>query len=239
VVFRLVDPDGRLSGSLVAERLRLEASRTARTVTLVLEDGYETWRGARTDFERPDPDPGSAGLRRVVLPRVDPDPWLEALPELFAETSLGEAPDDGVYNALQVRGELNQLLRRDAAGGWFRVRALAGVRADVLRGVHLEGFDVDGKLERHLFADRLRVLPQERGVLLQLEDGAQVRGDDKAAFLDGRFRIYLPRADIDEWAARGIPGAAPASGAGPGATHGDPDQGEAERAPDAESARSG
>jgi hypothetical protein len=220
VVFRLVDADGRLSGSLCAERLRLEASHAARTVTLVLEAGEETWRGARTEFERPGPDPRASGVRRVVLPSVDPRPWLEALPELFAAEPVDAPIDDGLWSAALVRGTLNELLRRDAAGGYYKLRELGGVRDDVLRSVHLEGYGADGKLERHLFADRLRVVPQERGILVQLEDGAQMRGEEKAAFLDGRFRIYLPRADPAEWAARGIPGAAqaaPVSGAPPAA----------------------
>ena len=206
VVFRLVDADGRLSGSLVAERLRLEASQAARTVTLVLEGGRETWRGEATEFERPGPDPRASGVRRVLLPRVDPRPWFEALPELFAANELDQPIDDGIWSATLVRGTLNELLRDDAAGGYYRLKELGGVRDDVLRAVHLEGYGADGKLERRLFADRLRIMPQEQGMLLQLEDGAQMRGAEKAAFLDGRYRIFLPRADRVEWAARGIPG---------------------------------
>ena len=202
VVFRLVDADGRLSGSLVAERLRLEASQAARTVTLVLEGGRETWRGEATEFERPGPDPRASGVRRVLLPRVDPRPWFEALPELFAASELDQPIDDGVWSAALVRGTLNELLRHDAAGGYYRLKELGGVRDDVLRAVHLEGYGPDGKLERRLFADRLRIVPQEQGMLLQLEDGAQMRGAEKAAFLDGRYRIYLPQADREEWAAR-------------------------------------
>ena len=41
VVMRTLDANGRPTGALCAARLRLEASRAARTLTLVLEDGYE------------------------------------------------------------------------------------------------------------------------------------------------------------------------------------------------------
>ena len=126
----------------------------------------------------------------------------------LAEDVLDQPIDDGIWSAALVRGELNELLKRDAAGGYYRLKDLGGVLGDVLRSVHLESYGPDGVLERHLFADRLRILPQEQGMLLQLEDGAQMRGEEKAAFLDGRYRIFLPHADREEWAARGIPGVA-------------------------------
>jgi hypothetical protein len=214
VVFRLLDDRGRLAGGLYAERLRLEGSRAARTLTLVLEDGYETRAGERSPFARasaPEPANGPApgrGVRRIALPRVDPQPWLEDLGELFATTRLDQPVDDGLWNLTYVRGTLNQLLREDPSAGWWRLRALDGVLAGVLRGVHLEGFAPDGQLERHLFADRMQVLRADKGLLLLLEDGAQMRGDEKAAFLDGRFRIFLPRADAGAWEAAGVPGLA-------------------------------
>ena len=64
VVFRLLDGRGRLAGSLYAERMRLEASRSARTITLVLESGYETRGGERFPFDdspRRAQDAGGAG----------------------------------------------------------------------------------------------------------------------------------------------------------------------------------
>jgi hypothetical protein len=235
VVFRLLDDRGRLAGGLYAERLRLEGSRAARTLTLVLEDGYETRAGERSPFvpssaaepeSAPEPANGTApatetgssrGVRRIALPRVDPEPWLEEMGELFATTRLDQPVDDGLWNLTYVRGTLNQLLREDPSAGWWRLRALDGVLAGVLRGVHLEGFTPDGRLERHLFADRMQVLRADKGLLLLLEDGAQMRGDEKAAFIDGRFRIFLPRADAGAWEAAGVPGLAePTARAVPG-----------------------
>jgi hypothetical protein len=107
-----------------------------------------------------------------------------------------------------VRATLNDLLQLDAALGWYRLRALGGVQDGVLRDVQIERLDVEGRVERRLFADRLCVVEQERGLMLLLEDGAQVRGERKAPFLEGRYPIFLPRADVARWRAAGVPGLA-------------------------------
>ena len=59
VVFRLLDADGRLTGSLAAASMRLEASYAARSVTLVLSDGHESRGGERHPFTN--------GERRIPL----------------------------------------------------------------------------------------------------------------------------------------------------------------------------
>jgi hypothetical protein len=215
VVFRLLDGDGRLAGSLFAERLRLEGSRAAKSVTLVLEDGYETRAGVKSPFEGAQPELGRPGVRRVLLGHVDPVPWLESLPELFGATTLESENDDGLWNLTLVRQALNQLLREDASSGWYRLRELGGVKNGVLREVQVERFESDGKLERRLFADRLTIVAEAQGIQLLLEEGAQMRGDEKIPFLDGRFRIFLPRAKHEDWKAAGLPGLAqvkPAAG---------------------------
>jgi hypothetical protein len=209
VVFRLLDDRGRLSGSMTAQRLRLEGSRSARTLTIVLEDGYESRGGERLEFERDvvaDASAPSVGVRRLSFPDIDPMPWVEAVPELFGGALLDDPKDDGLWNVDYVRGTLNRLLREDAAHGYWRVKSVLGIEGLTLREVHLEGFDKDGKLERHLFADRMTLVREEKGAMLLLEDGAQARGSDKTAFLDGRFRIFLPRAVHTEWEAAGLPG---------------------------------
>jgi len=204
VVFRLLDGHGRLAGGLFAERMRLEGSRAGRTITIVLEEGYETRSGARIPFTAGAQ--GESGVRRITLPHVDPEPWLQELSELFADQGLDDPLDDGRWSLSVVRHTLNGLLREDGASGWYRLRQLGGVHSGVLRDVQLEHFDADGVLERRLFCDRLRVLREDRGVLLSLEDGTQVRGDQKTPFLGGRFRVYLPRADVEAWTRAGVPG---------------------------------
>ncbi len=224
VVFRLLDGSGRLAGGLLAERLRLEGSRTARTLTLVLEDGYESRGGQRTPFEGGEGESAivnndegqpaevahrwGGGVRRIVLPQVDPTPWVEAMPELFGGESLEEPLDDGLWDAERVRRGLNELLREDASTGFFRVRRVSGIFDGQLREVHLESRDREGRLDRRLFADRMRILPHGGGVQILLEDGAWIRGDEKTAFLEGRYRIFLPRAELERWRAAGLPGLA-------------------------------
>jgi hypothetical protein len=186
---------------LFAERLRLEGSRAAKTLTLVLEEGYEGHGGARTPFPE--------GKRRIVLPHVDPMPWVEALPELFGDQPFGGEKDDGRWNKNLVRFALNRLLREEGAGGHYFLHSLAGISSGSLMEVQLETFRGDGSLDRRIFADRMTIVPlarEGRGITLVFEEGVHMRGDVKAPFLDGRFRVFLPRADIARWRAAGLPG---------------------------------
>lgn len=205
VVFRLTDARGRAVGSLYAERLRLEASRSGRTTTIVLEEGFERRGGERVPFTRA----ASGPERRIVLSGVDPAPWVEAMPELFRESDGAFVLDDGRWTTLLVQAGLNELLRRDAAEGHWRLRALGGVMDGVLRDVELEELERTGEVRRRLFADRLALSLLEQGALLSLEDGVQVRGGRRIAFLDGRYRIFLPEADHSDWRAMGLPGIVP------------------------------
>jgi len=238
VVARLVNGNGQLVGGLFAERLSIEVSRSARCVTLVLEDGYETRGGVRYPFEvesrtrraptpvgegapagagsateeggAPVADPEPRGVQRIFLPSVDPAPWLEALPELIDEGPVVAPIDDGVYDLLALRIELNELLRKagtDAGEGW-RLHVLGGVQSGALRDVQLVEHAADGRVVRRLFADRLEVHRSGRGIELVLEKGSQERNGRLAPFLEGRYRVALPRARADDWVAAGIPGAA-------------------------------
>jgi hypothetical protein len=238
VVLRTLDPAGRPLGSICADRLRLEASRAGRTLTIVLEHGYErrngtvvpfavpeeargvgphavppeVGSGAELEFGEPAPPPAidaehlRRGERRIVLPHVDPTPWVEALSELFADDAeLVLVPDDGLFDARLVRLELNRLLAQDGASGAFQVRALGGIADGVLRDVQLVELDAERRTVRRLFADRLSVHEKSSGLLLQLESGVQIKDERKAPFLDDRYRIFLPRAGAEEWRAAGVP----------------------------------
>ena len=66
--------------------------------------------------------------------------------------------------------------------------------------------DAAGRLDRKLFADKLTIVPQTSGIVLELADGAQLRADVKTPFLEGRHTIFLPRADVEAWRAAGLPG---------------------------------
>src|SRR4029078_9952877 len=96
-----------------------------------------------------------------------------------------------------------------------------------LRDVALDQFDRDGRLLRRLFADRMSFLREAHGLQILLQDGTQVRGEQKAPFLEGRYRIFLPRDDRDAWSKEGVPGLAndagiPPSPAASGASSSDP-----------------
>ncbi len=206
VVLRALDDRGRPVATLAARRLRLEGSRAARTVTLVLEDGYERRAGEKLPFAGPMTEEGRGGARRILLPDIDPAPWIESLPELFREEDKAPLADDGQWDLGPVRAALNLLLREDVSGGWWRLASFGGVQAGVLRDVQMDGLDAQGRLERKLFADRMQITAQEKGVKIELTDGAQLRGDAKTPFLDNKYRIFLPRASIEAWTKAGIPG---------------------------------
>lgn len=201
VVFRLLDEDGHLAGSLTAERLRLEASTSALSVTIVLEEGAERRAGIAVPFE--------AGIRRMHLPRVDPRAWLETMPELFSEADLKREVDDGLWELPRVRRELDRLLTLDAEGNVYRLRNLGGVVGDELCDVQLAEIGSSGKVVRRIFADRMQLEYATRGMALTLFSGASVRGDEKRPFLDGRLRILLPSARQELWRAAILPGLLP------------------------------
>ncbi len=207
VVFRLVDDRGRLSGGLFAERLRLEGSASGRVVTLVLEEGSESHAGESVPFKH--------GVRRILLPGVDPAPFRAALPELFAVDRDPVGPDDAGFDLGQLQASLNRLLEEDATGEVFRLRHVGGVRGGVLRDVHVAVRDRDGRTLRHLFADSLSLAWLGEGVQLVLENGVSMRGDARAPFLDGRYRIFLPRARRAAWEAANLPGLVEPAADGP------------------------
>jgi len=203
-VFRLINSEGRAVGSVSAERLYLEGSLTGRTLTLVLEEGYERRAGDLLPFEGTEVGKRRGGERRIVLVRTDPRPWMDALPELFREQEPAPTLGDTEKTYGELRRAVNQLLSEDAAGGRWRLEAFEGLGDAGLMGVNLIDLDVDGRTKRHLFADHLRVERRASGVVLVLNDGIQMRGGRKTPFLDGRFRIFLPQALHAGWEEAGV-----------------------------------
>lgn len=212
VVLRLIDERGRPVGNLAADRLRLEASRAGRTVTLVLEQGRELLHGRVRPFGEGLTGDGAGdprgGVRRIELLDVDPAPWIEALPELFDPARVEPLVDDGTFDRDRVRLDLNALLQDHSAGGHWRLQALGGVQAGVLRDVRVVQLDGAGAVLRRLFADRLRIELEPGAARLVLEDGVQERDGSSAPFLEGRYRIVLPGVDPDAWRSAGLPGIA-------------------------------
>ena len=62
-----------------------------------------------------------------------PNPWAQAMPELFQEDLEFEVLDDGRWNLYMLRRELNARLDRAALGGRYVLKDVAGVRDGVLR----------------------------------------------------------------------------------------------------------
>jgi hypothetical protein len=118
VVFRALDDEGRPVGSICADKLELEGSRAARTLTFVFSKGYQRRGELRTPF------PGT-GVLRIELPEVDPTPWIEALPELFTKAQPRQPMDDALHDLTKLRVALNLQLREDAAAGYWRLACLA------------------------------------------------------------------------------------------------------------------
>lgn len=214
-VARLVDDYGRPVGNLAAERLRLEMSFSGHTVTLVLEQGYEHRAGVRVPFGSDGgqvaagPTPDRQGIRRIHLPKVNPQHWIEALPELFGNLS-GQLPiDDGNWDRAALRLRLNDLLTRRSGLNAWRIQGFGGVWRGDLRDVHWVEMDGRGRVKRRLFADRCSIRENGGGVRIDLYGGVQVRGDQRVPFLDGRFRIMLPQAQASDWVEAGLPGLGP------------------------------
>ncbi|MEM9802355.1 MAG: hypothetical protein AAGA20_18655 [Planctomycetota bacterium] len=222
VVARLLDDRGRVVGMLKSDRMRLEVGRASRTVTLVLESGYESRAGMRSPFEGGawlPPEAGGTGrsvvggVRRVFLGSVDPEPWIEALPELVDPEELEPVLDDGTWDLADVRVRLVRLLRDAATSGdpSWRLVAIGGVRGDVLRDVQFAELDaITGRPRRRVFADTARLVVRDAGgIEIRLRDGTVRSGERVAPFLRGRYRIVLPRADVEAWQASPLPGIAP------------------------------
>ena len=220
VIARLLDERGRMVGMMKAARLRLEVSRSSRSVTIILEDGYESRGGVRRPFEgglAVPSEPGGlskvrGGRQRIYLGAVDPEPWIEALPELVDPVLLARSADDGLWDLDELRVQIVRLLHEAAQSGdpRWRLVGLGGVRGNELRDVQFAEVDaVTGRAQRRVFADsaRVRIRPSG-GVELQLEGGTVRRGTRVAPFLAGKYRIVLPRARSEDWRGASIPGLA-------------------------------
>lgn len=206
VVLRVLDDRGRLLSVLAADSLRLECSRAGRNVTLVLEHGYERRNGEAKPFDGgPAAADGRGGVRRILVPDCDPRPWLEGLPFLFKAEALQPVPHDGSVSVEAVRAALNIKLREDAVVGHWRVDGIGGVMRGVLYEIALSQLDEKGNVQRTLVADKASIAPLSKGVEVLLEGGAQVKADSTVPFLEGRYRLVLPRADAEAWRAARIP----------------------------------
>lgn len=202
VLMRMFDAQHRPAGVIAAERLTLEASRTGHTLTLVFEQGTHSRNGTRLPFHN--------GVHRTTLRHVDPTPFFERTPELFAGGAPPKSKDDGLWSHAKLSFELNRLLAADASADRYRLEYFDGISGTDWIDVELSVRDGEGRGLRRLFADRMRItIPAgegQSGVRIELTDGVSIRGDEQIPFLDGRLRLLLPRADLGQWRGAQLPG---------------------------------
>jgi hypothetical protein len=222
IVARQLDESGRFLSTLVADRLRLEKSRSGFTLTLVLERGYERRAGqiwpfpnehstqpneALGELGSSTPDQAErTGVLRIPLSGVKPGPWIEALPELFSAKDLDRAVSDGSHDPFALRYSMNHLLGQPRQGGRWRLVSLGGVVASQWRDVHLAELSLEGHVVRRIFADRGQLSLQGDNLMFSLESGAQERSGVRTPFLAGRYTLVLTHVDRAAWLGAGLPG---------------------------------
>jgi len=197
VVVRLVDHRGVLSGSLAAQRLHLEASRTGHCLTLVFTDGQHREGASERPFD--------GGVYRVPLRHVDPKPFIDDCPELFDPAFVDRIVDDGQWSRPQLVLTLDRLLHDARGAHEHRLVWLGGVVDGELRDVEVSVVDESGREVRRLLADGLTIELHVDHVRLVLRDGLTLRGESRAPFLDGRMRVVLGGADPARWRAAHVP----------------------------------
>ncbi|MCP5024123.1 MAG: hypothetical protein GY930_20440 [bacterium] len=226
IVARQLDENGRFLSTLVADRLRLEKSRSGFTLTMVLEDGYERRTGriwpfpvehapaskdveANLESSAPSTTAEQAkrtGVLRIPLAGVSPGPWIKALPELFSAEALGRQVNDGQHDALALRFSMNQLLAKPRQGGRWRLISLGGVVGTQWHDLHLAELSLDGKVVRRIFADQGQLSMQGDNLMFALESGAQERAGQRTSFLAGRYTLVLTQVDREAWLRASLPG---------------------------------
>ena len=198
VVLRLFDHRGVLSGSIVADRLHLEASRSGHSVTLVLTDGHSRVDDRRLPFD--------GGVYRIPLRHVDPVPFIEACGPLFDPERTQRVVDDGRWSRPALLLTLNRLLEASDRTGRYRLTWLGGVVGDEFREVELTVRDAAGRETERLIADRLVVELHGDHARLVLRDGLALAGDGaRAPFRDGRRSIVLVDSDPRAYASAHLP----------------------------------
>lgn len=197
VVVRLLDHRGVLCGSLTAERLHLEASRSGHSLTIVLTSGMHREGASQRPFD--------GGVYRIPLRHVDPKPFIEDCPELFDPAVVERVVDDGRWSLPALGLALDRLLGERVSGTNYRIVWFGGVVGDELRDVELVAVGDDGRELRRIVADGLTVELHRDHVRLVLRDGLTLSGDTRAPFLDGRMRIVLTGSDPARWRAARVP----------------------------------
>lgn len=209
--------DGLASAVVRAGRVDFELHRMLGNLVIRFRDGFRTADGARVALP-------AEGLR-VDLNSVNVRAWLEHFPEL-AETGVAAAPPEPALEAAaagapagagaaapaklstrEVQRELDNLISRRTSLYYYKLSRLGDVQNGVLQMVQINWHDNSGRLVKTIEADSLTVRLHEKGssVELEMRNGAFLDGAARNPFSSDTFRLFLPRQDLAEWRASGVP----------------------------------
>lgn len=213
--------DGIASAVIRAARVEFELHRMLGNLVLRFHEGFRTAAGARVALP-------AEGLR-LDLDGVNVRAWLEHFPEL-AETGVARtspasaAPADAgsaavdtppsappkpavALSAGEVQRALDALISRRSSLYYYKLSKLGSVENGSLKLVQINWHDNSGRLVKTIEADSLTVRLHEKGssVELEMRNGAFLDGGQKNPFSSDTFRLFLPRQDLAEWRASGVP----------------------------------
>ncbi len=185
--------DGVIDTVTKAAIAEFELHQMTGTLVVKLFDGHRVHGGTKVAL----PEDGW----RLEFSELDSRLWLEQFPAL---ANTPESSDPQL--AEQIRQELDQLLATPNPGGYFRIPLLEDVAGTSLRFVQVNRYDNGGRLVRTLEADSLEVRLHPGGdVELLFRDGAILEGGLTRPFYEDRFRVYLPRQELDLWRRSEVP----------------------------------
>lgn len=200
--------DGLAGAVIRAARVEFTLHRMLGDLVLRFHEGFRTAGGARVALPE--------GGLRLDLAGVNVAAWLEHFPEL-AETgaevgaeSSASAPlaaPPAPLDARQVQRALDALISRRSSLYYYKLTSLGKVEDGRLKLVQIQWHDNAGRLVKTIEADTLRVRLHEKGssVELEMRNGAFLDGATRNPFSSDTFRLFLPRQDLAEWRASGVP----------------------------------
>lgn len=212
--------DGLAAAVIRAARVDFELHRMMGDIVLRFHDGFRTANGARVALP-------AEGLR-MNLSAVNVRAWLEHFPELAETgavladagpaTGMEPVPTTGgsretdaaakpAASAREVQKALDALISRRSSLYYYKLSALGSVDGTVLKMVQINWHDNSGRLVKTIQADSLVVRLHEKGASVELEmrNGAFLDNGARNPFSSDTFRLFLPRQDLAEWRASGVP----------------------------------
>lgn len=209
------DNQGLVSSVIQAGRVEFTLHNMTNTLVLSFRDGTQTVNGARSALP-------ASGLR-LELAGINKPAWTEHFPELDQAASLAsnEPPEPGAatpvgdfapvgtgttLDANGVRRALDELISQRGTYSYYRIKSLGSIDGTTLRLVQINWHDNSGRLVKTIEADVLEIRLHSSGsVELQLRNGAFLDSGVRSPFSSDRFSLYLPRQDLKEWRASGVP----------------------------------